>query len=222
MTQDDDPAEYASPPCFLHELDPNWQGPDPQQAKDVARWRKAERERLLAERKALSAAERAVLAQAVAGHLDRLLGDVTGLTISGWWPIKSELDLRFWLGGLADRGATAALPLVIEPKHPLVFRRWASGAKMERGFWNIPVPADGPEVEPDVLLAPLVGFDAEGYRLGYGGGYFDRTLASLAPRRRAVGIGLAAAEIRTIFPQWHDIAMSAIVTEEGIRPDPQR
>jgi 5,10-methenyltetrahydrofolate synthetase len=215
----DEPADYASPPCFLHELDPAWTGlaptPDPQQARDVARWRKAERERLLADRRHLSVAERQRLAQAVAGHLDTLLGEVAGLTISGWWPIKGELDLRPWLAGLVARGAVAALPVVAEKGRPLVFRRWSAGDRMVRGFWNIPVPADGAEVHPDVILAPVVGFDGDAFRLGYGGGYFDRTLAALVPRPRAIGIGLESARIPTIYPQPHDIPMTAIVTEAG-------
>ena len=176
-------AEYASPPCFMHELDPAWVAPppmaDPQQWRDVARWRKAERERLLAERRALGAAERARVADAVAGHLDRLLGDVAGLTVSAWWPIEAELDLRFWLAGLAARGAAAALPLVVERGRPLAFRRWAPGVRMQRGFWNIPVPAEGPEVRPDVALAPVVGFDAAGYRSATAGA------ASTAPSPRS-------------------------------------
>jgi 5,10-methenyltetrahydrofolate synthetase len=86
---------------------------------------------------------------------------------------------------------------------------------MERGFWNIPVPAEGPTVVPDITLSPVVGWDAAGNRLGYGGGYFDRTLAALAPRPLAIGVGLCAARIATIFPQPHDIAMQVIVTETG-------
>ena len=90
--------------------------------------------------------------------------------------------------------------------------------KMERGFWNIPVPVAGPEVAPDILLAPVVGFDDAGYRLGHGGGYFDRTLAAREPRPRAIGVGLASARLATIHPQPHDIPMQAIVTEAEVRP----
>ena len=86
---------------------------------------------------------------------------------------------------------------------------------MVQGFWKIPVPAEGPEVVPDIMLAPLVGWDDAGYRLGYGGGYFDRTLAAFAVRPLVIGVGLAAAQLPTIFPQPHDIAMDSIVTEAG-------
>jgi len=108
---------------------------------------------------------------------------------------------------------------VVEVKHaPLVFRRWTPETRMVRGDWNIPVPPQEAEVvKPDVTLAPLVGWDRSGYRLGYGGGYFDRTLAHLSPRPFAIGIGLQAAQLATIYPQPHDIQLDAIVTEEGVQ-----
>lgn len=226
MAEDDysKPHGYASPPCLAHEIDPAYFDPlavDPQQALDVARWRKSERIKLLAERAALPVATRQAAAEAVASHLNHYLGQkfgsIKGMTISAWWPIKAELNLRHWLESLAGQGARAALPLVVKPAMPLVFRVWTPDTRMERGFWNIPVPAEGDEVVPDITLSPIVGWDAAGYRLGYGGGYFDRTLAALSPRPLAIGIGLDAARIATIFPQPHDIAMSAIITETGLQ-----
>lgn len=221
MIQDDTrPRGSASPPCLAQEIDPTYFDPlavDPQQAADVARWRKAERARLLAMRAAMPVAERHAAAEAIAGQLDTLLAErfktIEGLTISAWWPIKAELNLRHWLESLLARGARVALPVVVTPAAPLVFRLWTPDCKMVQGFWKIPVPADGPEVVPDVTLAPVVGWDASGYRLGYGGGYFDRTLAALDPRPLSVGVGLDAARVATIFPQPHDIAMDVIVTE---------
>ncbi len=220
---DEKSGGYASPPCLAHEIDPAYFDPlgvDPQQAQDVARWRKSERARLLAERAALSVDTRKAAAIAIAAHLDRLLAErfksLDGLTISAWWPIKAEIDLRFWLAGLAGRGARAALPLVAEKSAPLIFRAWTPDTRMERGFWNIPVPAEGPDIIPDITLSPLVGWDDAGYRLGYGGGYFDRTLAAITPRPLAIGVGLDAAHIPTIFPQPHDMEMQCIVTETGL------
>ncbi len=211
------PRPYASPPCLAQDLDPKHI--DPQQATDVARWRKSERLRLLAERAALPVATRQTAAQSIAIHLDHLLAQrfvsLDGLIISAWWPIKAELDLRFWLATLAAKGATAALPVILTPKAPLAFRVWTAGAPMERGFWNIPTPATGPEITPHITLSPLVGWDTAGYRLGYGGGYFDRTLASLTPSPIAIGIGLDAARLPTIFPQPHDIPMDFILTESS-------
>ncbi|MFZ1467588.1 MAG: 5-formyltetrahydrofolate cyclo-ligase [Paracoccaceae bacterium] len=223
MTKDDDkPRGYASPPCLAAEIDPTYFDPlavDPQQANDVARWRKAERLRLLDERAALSVADRHAASEVIAGHIDRLLtarfGTVQGLTISAWWPIKAELNLRPYLTDLVARGAVVALPVVLTPKTPLVFRPWTPDCKMVQGFWKIPVPAEGPEVVPDVALAPVVGWDDAGFRLGYGGGYFDRTLAALDPPAFAIGIGLDSARLATIFPQPHDIAMHVVVTETG-------
>ena len=225
MTGDDDSQRgYASPPCLAHEIDPTYFDPlavDPAQARDVARWRKAERARLLAERAALSVSARQDAAERITPRLDDLIrarfGRIEGLTISAWWPIKAELNLRHWLADLVGQGATVALPVVLTPAAPLVFRPWTPDCHMVQGFWKIPIPAEGPEVIPDVTLAPLVGWDAAGFRLGYGGGYFDRTLAALAPRPYAIGVGLQAARVQTIFPQPHDIAMDAIVTEAGLR-----
>ena len=223
MTQDDDtPRSYASPPCLAPQIDPTYFDPlavDPTQARDVARWRKAERLRLLEERAAMSVNARHEASEIIAVHLDKLLADrfpsVEGLVISAWWPIKAELNLRHWLTDLVARGAQVALPVVLTPATPLVFRPWTPDCHMVQGFWKIPVPADGPEVVPDVTLAPVVGWDDAGYRLGYGGGYFDRTLAAFNPRPFTIGVGLNAARLATIFPQPHDIAMDVIVTETG-------
>ena len=225
-SDDDEPLRgYASPPCYAAEIAPDYFGlppEDPQQACDVARWRRAERERLRAMRLEIPADVRSTMAQALAGHLDALiarrLGDVAGHVVSVYWPIKAEFDLRFWMGALHDRGARVALPVVETRKAPLVFRAWKPGAAMERGHWNIPVPAtSSPLLIPEVTLAPVVGWDGEGYRLGYGGGYFDRTLAALSSRPFVIGIGSQAARIPTIFPQPHDIPMDAIVTEAGVQ-----
>jgi 5-formyltetrahydrofolate cyclo-ligase len=226
MPDDDEvkPYSYASLPCLAHEIDPACFDPlavDPQQALDVARWRKGERVRLLAERAALEVSARQAAGEAIAEHLDRYLvgrfGNIAGITVSAWWPIKAELNLRQWLERLAAQGARAALPVVVKRAAPLAFRVWTPETRMERGFWNIPVPAEGEAVVPDITLSPVVGWDDAGYRLGYGGGYFDRTLAALSPRPLAIGIGLDAARIATIFPQPHDIPMAAIITETGLQ-----
>lgn len=209
-------GQFASPPCFLHELDPAYGGvADPQQALDVKRWRKAERERLIAARLAIPARERRHLDEILTRTLDSLLPTVEGKIVSAYWPFRAEPDLRPWLESVAQRGGRAALPLVVQKGAPLVFRTWRQGEPLEPGIWNIPVPSQGPAVLPDVVIAPLVGFDAEGYRLGYGGGFFDRTLAAMPRRPLVIGIGYAQQRIATIFPQPYDIAMSVIVTEQG-------
>lgn len=209
----------ASPPCLAAEIAPDYFDPlgvDPQQALDVARWRKAERARLVAER--VAAGPRREDVQALAGHLEAFLhGDLHGKILAGYWPIRGEPDLRPWLADLAAQGVRVALPVVVRRHAPLAFRPWTPGAAMERGVWNIPVPATTETVHPGIVLAPLVGWDAEAYRLGHGGGYFDRTLAVLAPRPLAIGVGWQAARLATIFPQPHDIGLDAIVTEAGVQ-----
>jgi 5,10-methenyltetrahydrofolate synthetase len=219
------PSGFASPPCLAHELDPLYADPlavDPQQALDVARWRKAERARLRAERMALPPARRRAIAAALAHALDALLADhvgpTAGLVVAGYWPIKGEPNLRGWLAQRHAAGAVTALPVVERRAAPLVFRRWQPGMRLVRGHWGIPVPPpEAGAVTPDILLAPLVGWDGDAYRLGFGGGYFDRTLAALAPRPLTIGVGLAAARRATIFPQPHDVPLDAIVTEEGVQ-----
>lgn len=217
------PPRLASPPCLAGEIAPDYFDPlavDPQQAVDVARWRRAERKRLRAERMELSVAARAEAGVAIMAHLEGLLarlGGAGGRVLSGYWPIKGEPDLRPLLTRLHGRGATIALPLVERKAAPLVFRLWTPGTRMVRGDWDIPVPPpDAPVLVPDITLAPLVGWDAEGWRLGYGGGYFDRTLAALAPRPRTIGVGFRSARLPTIYPQPHDIPLDHIVTEAGV------
>lgn len=214
---------HASPPCMAAEVDPTYFDPlavDPEQARDVARWRKAERVRLRAERDALPVAERQEIGTAIASHLARFLrghfGEMRGRIFSGYWPIKGEPDLRPLLAELHEAGALVALPLVEVKAAPLVFRRWTPGTRMVRGDWNIPVPPpDSPVVTPEISLAPVIGWTAESYRLGYGGDYFDRTLASLSPRPFTIGIGFQSARLATIYPQPHDIRLDAILTEAG-------
>jgi 5,10-methenyltetrahydrofolate synthetase len=226
MTDDDPPTgRYASPPCMAGEIAPDYFDPlgvDPEQARDVARWRRAERTRLRAERDGLSVAARQEASAALAAHLSAVLrqtfGDLRGRVFSGYWPIKGEPDLRPVLADLHAAGVTVALPVVETKAAPLVFRRWTPELRMVRGDWNIPVPPlEAARVTPQVALAPLVGWTDEGYRLGYGGGYFDRTLAALRPRPFTIGIGLQAARLDTIFPQPHDIPLDMIVTEAGLQ-----
>ncbi len=205
---------FASPPCLMHELDPTFAGLviDPVAARDVARWRKAERERLIAARLAVSAQERAEHVHCMALELDEIIARISVSIISVYWPFRGEPDLRPWMHALSARGMRVALPDVVERAMPLIFREWRPDAKLARGIWNIPFPEDGVVVEPEVVIAPLVGFDRGNYRLGYGGGYFDRTLAALAPRPLVVGVGHPTGAIPTIYPQPHDIPMDRIVT----------
>lgn len=180
-------------------------------------WRKAERERLLAARTALSVDERRDRAAAIADHLSAALGHLRGLTVGVYWPIRGEPSLRAWMAQIDAAGAQCALPEVVERHAPLVFRAWHPGAAMATGAWNIPVPAEGIAVQPDIVVSPVVGFDPAGYRLGYGGGFYDRTLAAMVKKPLAVGVGFAFSALATIHPLPHDIPMQFIVTEDGIQ-----
>jgi 5,10-methenyltetrahydrofolate synthetase len=115
----------------------------------------------------------------VAGELDRLIPSTPGAIVSLYWPFRGELDLRDWMRSAAERGLRIALPVVVEKGQPLLFREWVPGARLTRGIWNIPIPVDGAAVTPSVIISPVVGFDPQNYRLGYGGGFFDRTLAAI-------------------------------------------
>ncbi|TWG95511.1 5,10-methenyltetrahydrofolate synthetase [Mesorhizobium sp. J18] len=219
MNQDKPSAQYASPPCFMHELDghPEAVTADVAQWNDIARWRKAERQRLIEARLAVSADDRAAMTQGIVASLDQAIGDPAGRMVSIYWPFRGEPDLRSWLASINERGGRTALPLVVKKGRPLIFRSYRTGDPLERSVWNIPVPATGEEVVPDVVIAPVVGFDARCYRLGYGGGFFDRTLAALPRKPLTIGIGYGIARIPTIYPQPHDIPMDVIITDAGIQ-----
>lgn len=214
---------YASPPCLAGEVAPDYFDPlgvDPDQARDVARWRRAERLRLIRVREDLGQTGREQVSRRIAEHLGKVLAARVlgrGAVLSGYWPIKGEPDLRPLLTELHRAGVVIALPIVETRAEPLVFRRWTPETRMARGHWNIPVPP--PEAEtltPDITIAPCLGWDGDCYRLGWGGGYFDRTLAALGRRPYGIGIALAAARLPTIYPQPHDVPLDMIVTEEGI------
>ena len=214
-----EPGNYASPPCFMHELDGEGgtTGPaDPQAWRDVARWRKAERERLIAERLAIASTERTRLTERLLTALEAEIGDPADEIVSLYWPFRGEPDLRPLIEHVIDRGGEIALPVVIEKARPLRFRTWAPGEALVRGVWNILVPDKGRIVHPTVVISPVVGFDPRNYRLGYGGGFYDRTLASLPARPRVIGVGFSSAAVATIYPQPHDIPMDVIVTENGV------
>ena len=188
---------------------------------DIKRWRRAQREQLLESRLAAGRAQREQWNALILPQLRELLPAPAGRVFGLCWPFKGEFDSRELVTELLEQGAQAALPAVVQARTPLEFRLWRPGDPTERGVYQIPVPKKREVVEPDVLLVPLVGFDDRAYRLGYGGGYFDRTIAAMRQRPLAIGIGYELARLATIYPQPHDIPMDAIVTEQGLfrRPD---
>jgi len=182
----------------------------------VQTFRRALRAELLARRNALELDARKRNAESVTQRLRAAVDLRAYSTLGFYWPIRGELDLRALARSHVEAGGTAALPVVVAKNAPVELWLWQHGAPMQRGFWNIPVPAERRVVKPDVLVIPLVGYDAAGFRLGYGGGYYDRTLASLVPRPFCIGVGLDDAELETIHPQPHDIPMNLIVTERRV------
>jgi 5,10-methenyltetrahydrofolate synthetase len=132
------------------------------------------------------------------------------------WPYKGEFDSRFAVRRWREHGALAALPEVVAPKTPLQFRLWKPGVAMRPGVYDIPVPDGTPVVAPDVAVVPMNGFDTRGYRLGYGGGFFDRTLAACERRVVAIGVAYEALSLETIDPQPYDIPMDFVVTEHAV------
>ena len=215
--ENDSPNEYSSPACMLHEVDPAYAGLSPPAPPEgVPAWRKARREELISARLAIPADTRTAHSDAIAAALDRELDDVAGKAISLYWPFRGEPDLRPWMERVTARGATCLLPIVIEKAKPLIFKSWKQGEKLDRGIWNIPIPAEGREMLPDIVISPLVGFDPRLYRLGYGGGFFDRTLAAHPGKPLVIGVGYSSQHIATIHPQPHDIPMTRIITEKGL------
>jgi 5-formyltetrahydrofolate cyclo-ligase len=180
-------------------------------------WRAELRGQLIARRLAANVEDRARWNDAIDAHIEALLADVAEKIIAFCWPYQSEYDARSLILRFLERGARAALPVVVASRQPMVFRLWTPDTRMLAGVYDIPVPADSPEVVPDVALIALAGFDDAGYRLGYGAGFFDRTLAVIEPRPMMVGVGFELARVPTIYPQWHDIPLDYVVTELGIR-----
>ena len=179
-------------------------------------WRRGERERLIALRQGLPAADRRRWGERVLEEVRALLAERPGV-LGVYWPFRAEIDPRPLIDWAVAGGRGVALPVVVDKKGPLEYRAWRPGEPLVDGVWNIPVPENRAVVTPSIVLAPLVGFDAACYRLGYGGGYFDRTLAALVPRPLAIGIGFAFQELATIHPQSFDVPMDLFVTETGTR-----
>jgi 5-formyltetrahydrofolate cyclo-ligase len=183
----------------------------------VMTWRRAERQRLLALRTGTTPVLRREWGGELDARLRQVLAERPGIALGVYWPFQAEFDPRRLVDWWIAQGGAAALPAVVDKKGPLEYRAWQPGDPLVDGVWDIPVPERRDIVVPHAVLAPLVGFDWECYRLGYGGGYFDRTLAASAPRPLAIGVGFELSLLDTIHPQPHDIPMDLIVTEACLR-----
>jgi len=166
----------------------------------------------------LHASLRLDAARDAVGHFVEQVPLGKGEVVAAYWPIRDELDIKDLIVKLMDSGQPVALPVVLGDAEPLEFRLWQEGSPLyEAGFGTLAPEDSAPRVVPDVFLMPLLGFDRHGTRLGYGGGYYDRTLARLKGRPRLVGFAFARQEIDHIPRQAHDVPLDAIVTELGVR-----
>ncbi len=158
------------------------------------------------------------LSRAILDRIVTAFPDLWGGRVGLYWPFKREIDLVPLTRKIIAAGGVASLPVVVAKGEPLQFRTWKPGDALAAGQWEIPYPRDGHIIQPDVLFVAMVGFDEANYRLGYGGGYYDRTLAAAAPRPRTIGVAFELMRLLTIEPLPHDVPMDAIVTEAGVFP----
>lgn len=185
--------------------------------EEIRAWRKAQRQSLIAQRMAAPVEQRIAQGEAAKAHLRSAVNPAAYATLGIYWPMRGEMDVRDIAREHVAAGGVAALPVVVERSAAVEFWRWEPGTKMDKGIWDIPIPAERNLVHPGLLIIPLVGFDSACYRLGYGGGYYDRTIAAASPRPVCVGLGFSSAELPSIHPQPHDIPMQMIVTERGVQ-----
>jgi 5-formyltetrahydrofolate cyclo-ligase len=186
------------------------------QGEALKRWRATERARLIAAREALDPSTLDQLRSRIDRILVRSFPGLARGVLALCWPIKNEYDARHLARTLRGRGALTALPVVVAPRQPLIFREWRPGIALAEGAMGIPYPTGSRELTPDHVLLPMNGWDAAGYRLGYGAGYFDRTLASLAKKPDVIGVSFEQARLETIHPQPWDVPVDYLVTERGL------
>jgi len=188
------------------------------QDAELIAWRKQKRAELLAWRASFSGEDRDRANEMVLDRVYWLLRSNRTRVAGFYWPFRGEIDVLPLMHRFLAEGGTAALPVVVGRGQPLSFRHWEPGIPMAAGVFGIPYPAESRVVVPDTLVVPVVGYDNCCYRLGYGGGYYDRTLAVAAPKPLSIGIGFASLRLETIVPQRYDVPMDYIVTEaETIR-----
>ena len=177
------------------------------------------RRRLVDRRLELSPQRHAELSAALCAQVAQHFAMLARQRVGFCWPVKNEPDLRPLIGAWASAappGFMALLPVVVDAGCALAFRAWRPGDELLADRYGIPTPTHGDFVTPQALLLPVNGFDAAGYRLGYGGGFFDRTLAALDPPPLAIGVGFELARVDSIDPQPHDQRLDAMVTEAGV------
>ncbi len=190
--------------------------PSSKHIADSGAFRAALRRDKIAARIALDESARSALSKRIETHLAALLTPLAPQTLAFCAPVRGEFDVRPLATLLIQCGWRSAMPVADSTDAPMSFRGWTPGCAMAVDRHGIPIPAAGASVVPHIVLLPLVAFDPQGFRLGYGGGYFDRTLAAMVPRPLAIGVGFELARVDSIEPLPHDIPLDAIVTEAGI------
>lgn len=180
---------------------------------DIGAWRSTMRRELLAARSALAPEFHREASARIFAQVDKALRERKARTVGVYLPIRKEPDPLPWIESFVAGGGIVALPVVTGRNQPLVFRCWAPGQLLETGVFGTACPSGDAMLMPDALVIPLLGFDLDGYRLGYGGGYYDRTLASASPRPYAIGVGFEMGRVPTIYPQAYDLPMDCIITE---------
>ena len=187
-------------------------------ADQIPRQKELLRNEALARRDALPAAERQAAAEIIAARKFPI-AIPRGAVVSGFMPMKSEINPLPLLKRLAAEGAKLALPVVAGRGKPLIMRAWEFGAPLDAGVWGIRQPkVDAPEIDPDILIVPLAAFDRAGHRIGYGAGYYDMTITRLRGIKPvvAIGIGLTVQEIPRVPATERDARLDLVLTEREI------
>jgi len=183
---------------------------------ELRAWRKARRAELIAMRVDLPIEAHRAFCDRIEAQLIEQVPGLKSRLLGAYVPFRREFNCTPLLIRLTEAGGRVALPVVLGFGRPLEFRLWKPGDKMARGVYDIPYPAEGEPVAPDTVISPLVGFDAGGYRLGYGAGFYDRTLASYPAKPLTIGVGFEISRMPTIHPQSYDVPMDLIITEAGV------
>lgn len=175
---------------------------------------------MIARRLALPPAELTARSAAIRDCLAAEFPALATTVVGFCWPVQNEPDLLPLVTALRTRGGRITLPVVVRPGEPLAFREWWPEQPLAPDRYDIPTPTDGDFLAPQALLLPVNAFDAANYRLGYGGGFFDRTLAARSPRPLAIGVGFDFQRVDSIRPTAHDLPLDAVVTESGCQRAP--
>jgi 5-formyltetrahydrofolate cyclo-ligase len=188
-------------------------GAPPADWERLRAWRGHARQKLLAQRQEMRSYVRRARGEIAKRRLQGCVALSTFSSLGIYWPIRAEVDLRDVGIRYVETGGEVGLPVAFDRPHSMEFWSWQPDAPMARGLWSIPIPKRRDPIVPAALIVPLVGFDADGYRLGYGSGFYDRWLAQTKPRPFCIGLAYDDALLPTIRPQAHDVPMDMIVTD---------